>query len=134
MNDPNLREIAERQIGDTVMPAATRMTNRETGEMNFGDVLPKKAGTVSAEQMYGVKLPQESKSEDFNEWAAREDAKKKKAAEEAANAVEQSYEDFKKNPPVEGEKKPIKVSPYTTIKSPYEGESPNKKANTERMR
>ena len=76
MNDPNLREIAERQIDDTVMPAATRMTNRETGEMNFGDVLPKKAGTVSAEQMYGVKLPQESKSEDFNEWAAREDAEK----------------------------------------------------------
>ena len=80
--------------------------------------------------MYGVKLSQENKNEDFAEWAEKEDAKKKKAAEGAANAVEQSYEDFKKNLPAESEKKPIKVSPYTTIKSPYEGESPNKKADT----
>ena len=81
-----------------------------------------------------MKLSQENKNEDFAEWAEKEDAKKKKAAEEAANAVEQSYEDFKKNLPAEGEKKPIKVSPYTTIKSPYEGESPNKKADTKSER
>ncbi len=83
MNDPNLREIAERRIGDTMIPSAMRTASRETGEMNFGDVLPKKAGTVSAEQMYGVKLSQENKNEDFAEWAEKEDAKKKKAAEEA---------------------------------------------------
>ena len=76
MNDPNLREIAERRIGDTMIPSAMRTASRETGEMNFGNVLPKKAGTVSAEQMYGVKLSQENKNEDFAEWAAREDAKK----------------------------------------------------------
>ena len=68
MNDPNLREIAERRIGDTAIPSAMRTASRETGEMNFGDVLPKKAGTVSAEQMYGVKLSQENKNEDFAEW------------------------------------------------------------------
>ena len=130
MSDPNLREIAERQIGDTTIPAAIRMNRSETGEMNFGDVLPKKAGTVSFEQMYGTKPPDGTENQSFEEWAAGKDAEKKKAAEEAANAVEQSYEDFKKNLPAEGEKKPIKVSPYTTIKSPYEGESPNKKADT----
>ena len=101
---------------------------------NAAKAQQRKPGTVSAEQMYGVKLSQENKNEDFAEWAEKEDAKKKKAAEEAVNAVEQSYEDFKKNLPAEGEKKPIKVSPYTTIKSPYEGESPNKKADTKSER
>ena len=83
MNDPNLREIAERRIGDTAIPSAMRTASRETGEMNFGNVLREKPGTVSAEQMYGVKLSQENKNEDFAEWAEKEDAKKKKAAEEA---------------------------------------------------
>ena len=83
MNDPNLREIAERRIGDTAIPSAMRTASRETGEMNFGNVLREKPGTVSAEQMYGVKLSQENKNEDFEQWAAREDAKKKKAAEGA---------------------------------------------------
>ena len=101
---------------------------------NAAKAQQRKPGTVSAEQMYGVKLSQENKNEDFAEWTEKEDAKKKKAAEEAVNAVEQSYEDFKKNLPAEGEKKPIKVSPYTTIKSPYEGESPNKKADTKSER
>ena len=50
MNDPNLREIAERRIGDTAMPSAMRTASRETGEMNFGNVLREKPGTVSAEQ------------------------------------------------------------------------------------
>lgn len=58
MNDPNLREIAERRIGDTAIPSAMRTASRETGEMNFGNVLGEKPGTVSAEQMYGVKLSQ----------------------------------------------------------------------------
>ena len=89
MNDPNLREIAERRIGDTAIPAATESGKPET--MNFGNVLREKSGTVSAEQMYGVKLSQENKNEDFAEWTEKEDAKKKKAAEEAVNAVEQSY-------------------------------------------
>lgn len=57
MNDPNLREIAERRIGDTTIPSAMRTASRETGEMNFGNVLREKPGTVSAEQMYGVKQP-----------------------------------------------------------------------------
>ena len=57
MNDPNLREIAERRIGDTAIPSAMRTASRETGEMNFGNVLREKPGTVSAEQMYGVKQP-----------------------------------------------------------------------------
>lgn len=68
MNDPNLREIAERRIGDTAIPSAMRTASRETGEMNFGNVLKEKPGTVSAEQMYGVKLSQENKNEDFPEW------------------------------------------------------------------
>ena len=68
MNDPNLREIAERRIGDTAIPSAMRTASRETGEMNFGNVLGEKPGTVSAEQMYGVKLSQENKNEDFAEW------------------------------------------------------------------
>ena len=97
MNDPNLREIAERRIGDTAIPSAMRTASRETGEMNFGNVLGEKPGTVSAEQMYGVKQPaaesgdgvitdedvakpvdfksmygvklsQENKNEDFAEW------------------------------------------------------------------
>ena len=76
MNDPNLREIAERRIGDTAIPSAMRTASRETGEMNFGNVLREKPGTVSAEQMYGVKLSQENKNEDFAEWAEKEDAKK----------------------------------------------------------
>ena len=76
MNDPNLREIAERRIGDTMIPSAMRTASRETGEMNFGNVLGEKSGTVSAEQMYGVKLSQENKNEDFAEWAEKEDAKK----------------------------------------------------------
>ncbi len=83
MNDPNLRKIAERQIGDTTIPAATRMNRSETGEMNFGDVLPKKAGTVSFEQMYGTKPPDGTENQSFEEWAAGKDAEKKKAAEEA---------------------------------------------------
>lgn len=87
MNDPNLRSIAERQIGDTTIPAATRMKRSETGEMNFGDVLPKKAGEVSFEQMYGTKPPDGTENQSFEEWAAGKDAEKKKAAEGAANAV-----------------------------------------------
>ena len=83
MSDPNLRKIAERQIGDTTIPAATRMNRSETGEMNFGDVLPKKAGTVSFEQMYGTKPPDGTENQSFEEWAERKDTKKKKAAEGA---------------------------------------------------
>ena len=48
----------------------------------------RKPGTVSAEQMYGVKLSQENKNEDFAEWAEKEDAKKKKAAEKEATLAE----------------------------------------------
>ena len=92
MNDPNLREIAERRIGDTAIPSAMRTASRETGEMNFGNVLRKKPGTVSAEQMYGVKLSRENKNEDFAEWAEKEDAKKKKAAEGAKHIKEQIRE------------------------------------------
>ena len=87
MSDPNLRKIAERQIGDTTIPAATRMNRSETGEMNFGDVLPKRAGEVSFEQMYGTKPPDGTENQSFEEWAAGKDAEKKKAAEAAANAV-----------------------------------------------
>ena len=92
MNDPNLREIAERRIGDTAIPSAMRTASRETGEMNFGNVLREKPGTVSAEQMYGVKLSQENKNEDFEQWAEKEDAKKKKAAEGAKHIKEQIRE------------------------------------------
>ena len=38
--------------------------------------------------MYGVKLSQENKNEDFAEWAEKEDAKKKKAAEKEAILAE----------------------------------------------
>ena len=68
MNDPNLREIAERRIGDTAIPSAMRTASRETGEMNFGNVLKEKPGTVSAEQMYGVKPNRGTENQDFPEW------------------------------------------------------------------
>nr|DAG79007.1 MAG TPA: hypothetical protein [Caudoviricetes sp.] len=68
MNDPNLREIAERRIGDTAIPSAMRTASRETGEMNFGNVLREKPGTVSAEQMYGVKPNRGTENQDFPEW------------------------------------------------------------------
>ena len=68
MNDPNLREIAERRIGDTAIPSAMRTASRETGEMNFGNVLGEKPGTVSAEQMYGVKPNRGTENQDFAEW------------------------------------------------------------------
>ncbi len=68
MNDPNLREIAERRIGDTMIPSAMRTASRETGEMNFGNVLREKPGTVSAEQMYGVKPNRGTENQDFPEW------------------------------------------------------------------
>lgn len=68
MNDPNLREIAERRIGDTMIPSAMRTASRETGEMNFGNVLKEKPGTVSAEQMYGVKPNRGTENQDFTEW------------------------------------------------------------------
>ena len=68
MNDPNLREIAERRIGDTAIPSAMRTASRETGEMNFGNVLREKPGTVSAEQMYGVKPNRGTENQDFAEW------------------------------------------------------------------
>lgn len=91
MSDPNLRKIAERQIGDTTIPAATRMNRSETGEMNFGDVLPKRAGEVSFEQMYGTKPPDGTENQSFEEWAAGKDAEKKKATETAVNADKSSY-------------------------------------------
>ena len=93
------------------IPQNGSSVNTPDAENSAAKAQQRKPGTVSAEQMYGVKQPAaENKNEDFAEWAEKEDAKKKKAAEEAANAVEQSYEDFKKNLPAEGEKKPIKVS------------------------
>ena len=55
---------------------------------NAAKAQQRKPGTVSAEQMYGVKLSQENKNEDFAEWAEKEDAKKKKAAEKEATLAE----------------------------------------------
>ncbi len=55
---------------------------------NAAKAQQRKPGTVSAEQMYGVKLSQENKNEDFAEWAEKEDAKKKKAAEKEAILAE----------------------------------------------
>ena len=72
---------------DAENSAAKAQQNSE----NAAQTQQRKPGTVSAEQMYGVKLSQENKNEDFAEWTEKEDAKKKKAAEEAVNAVEQSY-------------------------------------------
>ena len=125
MNDPNLREIAERRIGDTMIPSAMRTASRETGEMNFGNVLREKPGTVSAEQMYGVKLSQENKNEDFEQWAAREDAKKKKAAEKEAilaekqknadsRSIRTDMTDDERYEALKNEK--IKIEPYNSEK------------------
>lgn len=97
MSDPNLRKIAERQIGDTTIPAATRMNRSETGEMNFGDVLPKRAGEVSFEQMYGTKPPDGTENQSFEELAERKDAEKKKATEEAAKYSRTVYDYYLKN-------------------------------------
>ena len=55
---------------------------------NAAQTQQRKPGTVSAKQMYGVKLSQENKNEDFAEWAEKEDAKKKKAAEKEAILAE----------------------------------------------
>ena len=154
MNDPNLREIAERRIGDTAIPSAMRTASRETGEMNFGNVLREKPGTVSAEQMYGVKQPaaesgagvitdddvakpvdfksmygvklsQENKNEDFAEWAEKEDAEKKKAAEKEAilaekqknadsRSIRTDMTDDERYEALKNEK--IKIEPYNSEK------------------
>ena len=125
MNDPNLREIAERRIGDTAIPSAMRTASRETGEMNFGNVLKEKPGTVSAEQMYGVKLSQENKNEDFEQWAEKEDAKKKKAAEKEAilaekqnnadsRSIRTDMTDDERYEALKNEK--IKIEPYNSEK------------------
>ena len=62
--------------------------NTPDAENSAAKVQQRKPGTVSAEQMYGVKLSQENKNEDFAEWAEKEDAKKKKAAEKEAILAE----------------------------------------------
>ena len=46
------------------------------------------AKPVDFKSMYGVKLSQENKNEDFEQWAEKEDAKKKKAAEKEAILAE----------------------------------------------
>lgn len=115
MSDPNLRKIAERQIGDTTIPAATRMNRSETGEMNFGDVLPKKAGEVSFEQMYGTKPPDGTENQSFEEWAERKDAEKKKATEEAAKYSRTVY-DYYLSENMPGGLKPTLCAVYFKIK------------------
>ena len=45
-------------------------------------------GTVSFEQMYGTKPPDGTENQSFEEWAARKDAEKKKAAEKKATLAE----------------------------------------------
>ena len=62
--------------------------NTPDAENSAAKAQQRKPGTVSAEQMYGVKLSQENKNEDFAEWAEKEDAKKKKAAEKEAILAE----------------------------------------------
>ena len=69
---------------DAENSAAKAQQNSE----NAAKAQQRKPGTVSAEQMYGVKLSQENKNEDFAEWAEKEDAKKKKAAEKEAILAE----------------------------------------------
>ena len=69
---------------DAENSAAKAQQNSE----NAAKAQQRKPGTVSAEQMYGVKLSQENKNEDFAEWAEKEDAKKKKAAEKEATLAE----------------------------------------------
>ena len=69
---------------DAENSAAKAQQNSE----NAAQMQQRKPGTVSAEQMYGVKLSQENKNEDFAEWAEKEDAKKKKAAEKEAILAE----------------------------------------------
>ena len=69
---------------DAENSAAKAQQNSE----NTAQTQQRKPGTVSAEQMYGVKLSQENKNEDFAEWAEKEDAKKKKAAEKEAILAE----------------------------------------------
>ena len=70
------------------IPQNGSSVNTPDAENSAAEVQQRKPGTVSAEQMYGVKLSQENKNEDFAEWAEKEDAKKKKAAEKEATLAE----------------------------------------------
>ena len=72
----------------TNIPQNGNSVNTPDAENSAAKVQQRKPGTVSAEQMYGVKLSQENKNEDFAEWAEKEDAKKKKAAEKEATLAE----------------------------------------------
>ena len=72
----------------TNIPQNGNGVNTPDVENSAAKVQQRKPGTVSAEQMYGVKLSQENKNEDFAEWAEKEDAKKKKAAEKEATLAE----------------------------------------------
>lgn len=58
------------------IPQNENGVNTLDAENSAAKAQQRKPGTVSAEQMYGVKLSQENKNEDFAEWAEKEDAEK----------------------------------------------------------
>ena len=75
-------------VSKTNIPQNGNGVNTLDAENSAAKAQQRKPGTVSAEQMYGVKLSQENKNEDFEQWAEKEDAKKKKAAEKEAILAE----------------------------------------------
>lgn len=73
-SDPELRAMAERQMGETTIPTATRTRSGETGEMNYGSVFEGNAA--------GVQQNVEVFSEAQQRWNAllKESVEAKKAA------------------------------------------------------
>ena len=80
--------IPQNGNGVNTLDAENSAAKVQQNTENAAKAQQRKPGTVSAEQMYGVKLSQENKNEDFAEWAEKEDAKKKKAAEKEATLAE----------------------------------------------
>ena len=70
--------IPQNGNGVNTLDAENSAAKAQQNSENTAQTQQRKPGTVSAEQMYGVKLSQKNKNEDFAEWAEKEDAKRKK--------------------------------------------------------
>lgn len=79
-SDPELRAMAERQMGETTIPTATRTRSGETGEMNYGSVFEGNAA--------GVQQNVEVFSEAQQRWNAL--LKESVEAKKAVGAAEKS--------------------------------------------
>ena len=117
--------IPQNGNGVNTLDAENSAAKAQQNSENAAKAQQRKPGTVSAEQMYGVKLSQENKNEDFAEWAEKEDAKKKKAAEKEAilaekqknadsRSIRTDMTDDERYEALKNEK--IKIEPYNSEK------------------